>query len=150
MKQVDKSVAELAFQADSGDAEAQYCMGLIFLLGESVDQDLDAAYKWMARAASGQHAGAKSLAAKLLLTRSPIGGDEPASRPGQIIEKAASLSTAFLLSTKTAVIAALRKTLLWCERQAGRLAAKVHFEARAEFPDFPARRTEGFEFPEVS
>ena len=55
------SPCDLAFQAQGGDPGAQYQLGVLFLLGDQVEQDPDAAYQWLAKAASVQHAGAQSL-----------------------------------------------------------------------------------------
>jgi len=134
MRQVDQSLAELAFQADSGDAEAQYRMGLIFLLGESVEQDADAALKWIARAASGQHSEAKSLAAKLVLRESSACRDTPASLPGQGIERAKSFFNQILLWARAVVLETQKKTLLLWERRTKRITAGMHFKAGADFP----------------
>ena len=65
MTQHGTSPCDLAFQAEGGDPEAQYQLGVLFLLGDQVEQDPDAAYRWLARAASLQHAGAQSLAGKV-------------------------------------------------------------------------------------
>jgi TPR repeat protein len=65
MMQHGTSPCDLAFQAEGGDPEAQYQLGVLFLLGDQVEQDPDAAYRWLARAASLQHAGAQSLADKV-------------------------------------------------------------------------------------
>jgi hypothetical protein len=39
------------------------------LLGDQVEQDPDAAYRWLAKAASAQHAGAQSLLGKVVQWR---------------------------------------------------------------------------------
>jgi len=59
------SLGELAFQAERGDAEAQYCLGVLFLLGDSVEQNPEAAYKWLAKAAAAQSSEAQSLVDRL-------------------------------------------------------------------------------------
>lgn len=60
MAKVRTGLSELAFEAEGGDAEAQYRLGVLFLLGESVEQDLEAAYCWLSRAAE-RHNGACRL-----------------------------------------------------------------------------------------
>jgi TPR repeat protein len=45
--------------------QAQYRLGVLFLLGDSVEQDLEAANRWLTRAAARQYPGALSLAEKL-------------------------------------------------------------------------------------
>lgn len=148
MRQVDQSLAELAFQADTGDPHAQYCVGLVFLLGESVDQDLDAAYKWMARASAGGHAGAKSLAARLLQVHPTV--NHAAPLPNQIPERSPSLWVEFLILTREAFEAIQKRASTLGAKQLSRFASGMQLEPGAKFPDFPPRRTEGFEFTEVS
>ena len=148
MRQVDKSLAELAFQADSGDADAQYCVGLVFLLGESVDQDFVAAYHWMARASAGGHIGAKSLAARLLQVRPGV--EEQVSLPNQVLAKATSVSTTSILLTRQVFQAIQERTSTLLAKQFPRFAPRMRLKAGAKFPDFPAPQTEGFEFSEVS
>ena len=65
MKTPELSPYELAFRAESGDAGAQFQLGMLFLLGEGVDQDLAAAHRWMRRAAEANHPGAQILARRL-------------------------------------------------------------------------------------
>jgi TPR repeat protein len=57
----DSSTAALAFQAQAGDAGAQFRLGVQFLLGDPGEQDLVAAYRWLALAASNCHSGAQRL-----------------------------------------------------------------------------------------
>jgi TPR repeat protein len=45
-------LTELAFAAESGDVNAQYRMGVLFLLGGRVEQDLKAAHRWFQAAAA--------------------------------------------------------------------------------------------------
>jgi TPR repeat protein len=52
---------ELAFQGECGDADAQFELGIRFLLGESMVQDPEAAYRWLALAATNEHPGAQRL-----------------------------------------------------------------------------------------
>ena len=70
------SPCDLAFQAEGGAPEAQYQLGVLFLLGDQVEQDPDAAYRWLAKAASLQHAGAQSLASKVAPWRALVAGSE--------------------------------------------------------------------------
>jgi hypothetical protein len=62
---VQTSLNDLALRAESGDPEAQYSMGVHCLLGERLQQDLEASYQWLARAACGEHAAAQSLVGSL-------------------------------------------------------------------------------------
>ncbi|MFT4113333.1 hypothetical protein [Silvibacterium sp.] len=63
MTQSPIHLAELAFHAESGDTEAQTRLGILFLLGEEVQQDLEAALRWLEQA--GGHQDAAPLAAGL-------------------------------------------------------------------------------------
>ena len=56
MTKLQINLGELAFQAEGGDKSAQYRLGILFLLGESVEQDLDAAYRWLQKAERYQDA----------------------------------------------------------------------------------------------
>ena len=80
MTQHGTSPCDLAFQAEGGDPEAQYQLGVLFLLGDQVEQDPDAAYRWLARAASLEHAGAQSLAGKVDQWRSSRAPSESSRR----------------------------------------------------------------------
>ena len=61
-----ESLTELAFQAESGDAHAQYQLGVLFLSGERVEQDLDAARRWFHAAAANGNVGAEAMQKRLL------------------------------------------------------------------------------------
>lgn len=61
MRQNGISQCDLVFTAEAGDPEAQYQVGVLFLLGDHVEQDSEAAYRWLAASAAAQHAGAQSL-----------------------------------------------------------------------------------------
>jgi TPR repeat protein len=61
MVQAETDLGDLAFQAEGGDAGAQYRLGVVFLLGDSVEQDLEAANRWLTRAAARQYPGALAL-----------------------------------------------------------------------------------------
>jgi TPR repeat protein len=65
MTEVQANLNDLAFRAECGDPEAQYSMGVHCLLGELLQQDLDASYQWLMRAACGEHPAAQSLVGKL-------------------------------------------------------------------------------------
>lgn len=53
-------LTELAYQAESGDAQAQYRLGVLFLVGERVDQDMQAAGRWFqSSAANGNNAASR-------------------------------------------------------------------------------------------
>jgi uncharacterized protein len=54
-------IAELAYHAESGDCDAQYRLGVLFLSGQRAEQDLAAARRWFQAAASSGHVGAKAL-----------------------------------------------------------------------------------------
>jgi TPR repeat protein len=150
MRQVDNSLSELAFRADAGDGDAQYRMATLFLLGEEVEQDLNASYLWMARAAAGQHPGAQGLLEKLALCRNVPGRDDkrvPLSKSFA----ATRLSIATALQSAAASCIALVGTIVrLSENRARRVAARVRFTAAADVTDFPARRSEGFEYHEAS
>ena len=50
------SAAEYLWQAaNNGNAYAQYLLGKLYLMGESVPKDADAAYKWFTEAYYGGH-----------------------------------------------------------------------------------------------
>lgn len=59
---------ESTIQAERGEAGAQYSLGVLFLLGEGVKQDLEIAYHWLSGAAS-QNQNAQMLIAKVALQR---------------------------------------------------------------------------------
>jgi TPR repeat protein len=65
MTQVQTSLDDLTLRAEGGEPEAQYSLGVLFLLGEVMEQDLDASYQWLAKAACGQHPDAQLLVEKL-------------------------------------------------------------------------------------
>ena len=65
MTPVQASLNDLALRAEGGDPEAQYSMGVHCLLGEVLQQDLEASYQWLVRAACGEHPAAQALVGKL-------------------------------------------------------------------------------------
>ena len=66
MTQGKSGLGDLAFRAEGGDAGAQYRLGVIFLLGEAAEQDTEAAYRWLVRAADSGNEGARALVEKLI------------------------------------------------------------------------------------
>lgn len=162
--QVETSLGGLAFQAEGGDAGAQYRLGVLFLLGESVDQDLEAAYQWLSRAAAGQYPGALLLAEKLAArSRSEFEPKlEPKKRPIRFPTETRSwFQSAFAAATTHGRNAArsiaampmpMRLSFLrTCKRNmratsVSNLIAKVRFQFRTQPLDLPGRRREGFQF----
>lgn len=65
MTQMESRRGECVSRAEAGDTKAQFQLGVLFLLGESQPQDLEAAYRWLARASAGGLETAQSLVAKL-------------------------------------------------------------------------------------
>jgi TPR repeat protein len=65
MNTPELSPDELAFRAECGDAGAQFQLGMLFLLGERVEQNLESAHRWIARAAEANHPSARILAQRL-------------------------------------------------------------------------------------
>lgn len=65
MPPIKTSLGDLAFQAEKGNAAAQYCLGVLFLLGDSFEQNPEAAYKWLAKAAAAQFPDAQLLVDRL-------------------------------------------------------------------------------------
>ncbi len=58
MSQQSESVEALVWQAASGDAEAQYALGVALLNGEGVDANPEKGIEWLKAAASAGHAEA--------------------------------------------------------------------------------------------
>ena len=50
-KPAEWSFAETKAKAEAGDADAQYNLGLMYVLGEGVEQDFKEAVKWYQKAA---------------------------------------------------------------------------------------------------
>ena len=61
----DSSQYALALQAEAGDVSAQYRLGVLFLLGSGMEQDTEAACRWLLAAATGHHRGAQALVERL-------------------------------------------------------------------------------------
>jgi len=64
--------SHLAFKAEGGDADAQYRLGVLFLLGEDVAQDPEAAWRWLDCAARGNHSSARLLIGHLGAFAPPV------------------------------------------------------------------------------
>jgi hypothetical protein len=150
MKQVEISLGELAFQAEAGDPCAQYRIAVLFLLGESVEQDLNAAYLWMGRAASGQHHDAQLLVETLapccaLPKSSKNAGRLPilAGRATRVLATATVPNLRKVQSAVQWIVVGLRETL------ARKPGTKMPSRHGGEVIDFPAHRIDGFEFPEA-
>jgi Sel1 repeat len=54
-------LTELAFAAESGDADAQYRLGVLFLSGTRVEQNLNAAQRWFRAAAANGSGPAEAM-----------------------------------------------------------------------------------------
>lgn len=150
MKQTETSLGELAFQAEAGDPCAQYRIAVLFLLGESVEQDLNAAYLWMGRAASGQHHGAQmlieSLASCCTLSKSTKNADQLPMHRERLTRVLATTTVSSLRKVQSAgqwAIIRLRETLA---RTPG---TRMPFRRRGETIDSPAHHSEGFEITEA-
>jgi TPR repeat protein len=93
MTQGKSSLGDLAFRAEGGDAGAQYRLGVIFLLGEVAEQDTEAAYRWLVRAAVSGNESAGALVEKLVAgnlvsfaeTKNPGAGNARGGQTVQII-----------------------------------------------------------------
>jgi hypothetical protein len=150
MKQTEISLGELAFQAEAGDPCAQYRMAVLFLLGESVEQDLNAAYLWMGRAASGQHPGAPALIESLASCRAL---SKPARKTGGLpifVDRATRVLATITISSLRKVQSAVQRTAIMLrESLARKLGTRMPSRRRGEAIDFPAQRRDGFEIPEA-
>jgi hypothetical protein len=78
----DSSQYALALQAEAGDASAQYRLGVLFLLGSVINQDTEAACRWLLAAAAGNRRDAQALVERL----APFYGNaiEPGNKPKQL------------------------------------------------------------------
>ena len=147
MKQTETSLGELAFQAEAGDPCAQYRIAVLFLLGESVEQDLNAAYLWMGRAASGQHHGAQILIESLASCRTlPKPARRAETQLGRVTRVLAATVVSSLRKAQTAVQWAIIRLN---ESLARKREARMLSRRRGEPVDFPAHRSDGFEIPEA-
>jgi TPR repeat protein len=151
MRQAESTLGELAFQAEGGDAGAQYRLGVLFLLGESVEQDIEAASRWVTRAAASQYPGALALAGKLAdrhrhetrRQKNPVGFAiriRTWMRPVIV-----SLSRFYPHALPSVRVRSISTGRGW-KIQAKNLVARVRFQLQTEVPEFPARRREGFQF----
>jgi TPR repeat protein len=151
MVQAEIDLGNLAFQAEGGDAGAQYRLGVLFLLGDSVEQDLEAANRWLTRAAARQYPGALSLAEKLAAWSQLESEREKKSI--RILARAwiKSRSSAAFRFYRDA-IRSIHTSLLrvWTGRvwkiQAQDLIANVCFQPQVEASELPTRRRERFQF----
>jgi TPR repeat protein len=149
--QAEHTLSDLAFRAEGGDVSAQYRLGVLFLLGEVVEQDLHAAHRWLIRAADQQYPGALLLAEKLAnwsqLKSKPAKRSIP---PATLIRERmeSGFTTAlrfyhgFIKSIYASILRAIRGLIWKIETQ--NVAAKIRF--RSEAAEIPARRREGFQF----
>jgi len=150
MKQTESSLGDLAFQAEAGDACAQYRIAVLFLLGESVEQDLSAAYLWMGRAASGQHHGAQMLIESLASCCALSKPTKKAHRFPMRIERVARVLGATRISILRKIQAAVQWAIIKLSRSMVRKAGSVmSSRRRVEAIDFPAHHSDGFEIPEA-
>jgi TPR repeat protein len=151
MVQAETDLGNLAFQAEGGDAGAQYRLGVLFLLGDSVEQDLEVANRWLTRAAALQYPGALSLAEKLA-TWSQL-ESERQKKSSRILARAwiKSRSCAAFRFYRDA-IRSIRTSprRVWTGRvwkiQAQNLIANVCFQPQVEASELPTRRRERFQF----
>jgi TPR repeat protein len=149
--QAEAALGDLAFQAEGGDAGAQYRLGVLFLLGESVEQDLQAAHRWLTRAAERQYPGALSLTEKLANWSQLESERAKRSIPFTAFARArvrSSSSTAlrFCRDAVQSIRVSFQRVLSrrgW-KLQAQNLVARVRFRSKAS--ELPTRRREGFQF----
>ncbi len=57
----NKTFAETKTMAEAGDADAQLVLGLMYSIGEGVEQDLKEAVKWLQKAADQRNAKAQYM-----------------------------------------------------------------------------------------
>ncbi len=57
-------VQKLTLAAEQGETEAQYKLGCMYFKGDGVEQDYDAAFKWLTLAVNGQDQGVKKADAQ--------------------------------------------------------------------------------------
>jgi len=153
MVQAETDLGNLAFQAEGGDAGAQYRLGVLFLLGDSVEQDLEAANRWLTRAAARQYPGALSLAEKLAtLSQLETEREKKSIRFPALarawMKSGSSVAFRFYQDATQSVRASSRR--VWTGRvwkiQAHNLVAKVCFQPQVEASELPTRRRERFQF----
>jgi TPR repeat protein len=151
--QAESTLGELAFHAEGGDAGAQYRLGVLFLLGQSVEQDLEAAHRWLTRAAANQYPGAFALTEKLAVWRRLEAERQERSLSFPVRARDWMMSvfvSALRLYREEIQSSSMWLLQAWTDRawksQAKNLVSKVRFQFQAEAPEFPARRREGFQF----
>jgi len=137
------NLSDLAFQAEGGDLSAQYRLGILFLLGESVEQDLDAAHSWLKRA--GRYRGADLMIEKIARYQ---GMRLPAKHSGWL-ESIGAVRQSPIRAAKSAFASSQRTSALLAGKivnviagywvNARKQMAKVRFQKAA--PDFVASQT---------
>lgn len=68
LEEMDEEVADMHEMATSGDAEAQYGMGVCYLEGEDIPQDLPEAAAWFRKSADQGNIEAQASLAEMYLT----------------------------------------------------------------------------------
>lgn len=149
--QAETDLGNLAFQAEGGDACAQYRLGVLFLLGDSVEQDLEAANRWLTRAAARQYPGALSLAEKLATWSQLESEREKKSIRILALAWMKSRSSAAFRFYRDAIRSIRTSPLrVWTGRvwkiQAQDLIGNVRFQPQVEASGLPTRRRERFQF----
>ena len=148
MTKLQINLGELAFQAEGGDKSAQYRLGILFLLGESVEQDLDAAYRWLAKA--GQYNGAHLLVERLARYQEARMTEKQSDRPVSIGNlwrwAAVVIGRAGANIVRTSNVLA-RSFLALNPRNR---IARVRFRGASGASDFAAAQTADSRFPETS
>jgi TPR repeat protein len=151
MKQTEISLGELAFQAEAGDPSAQYRIAVLFLLGEYVEQDLNAAYLWMGRAASGQHHGAQLLIESLASCRTLSKSNQKGDRFPMRLERVTRVLGATAISTLRKVQSAVQWTIVSLNDSLARKAGtRMPSRRRGETVEFPTHHSDRFEVTEAS
>jgi TPR repeat protein len=103
---------------------------VLFLLGDQVEQDPDAAYRWLAKAASLQHAGAQSLAFKVAPWRASVAGLEGSrhTREEKNLKTISALTLFRKLRTQAETVLE-RARMILASIRGGQLAARIHLPA---------------------
>lgn len=105
---METNFGDLAFQAEGGSAEAQYRMGIWFLLGEPVEQDLEASFQWLAKAAAGDHPDAQSLVKELARCRPMMPQEDKSSWSQLSGPRLAKAASAFVAGVRSGANRAVR------------------------------------------
>jgi TPR repeat protein len=141
MKQAEPNLGDLAFHAASGNAEAQYSLGVRFLLGESVEQDLEAAYQWLTRAAVADYQDAQALAEELARHRVVIHGENKLGSPAASVRIFAGSVYAVAAELGRDASLALRRWLSSVRNvSVEKVVTKADSQLRAKVWQFPTRR----------